>query len=414
MLAAQHSFLSEIGKVDIIIPVFNRMEYLHSTLKGVIEQTYEKWELVVVDDGSEEDVAGFLKYYPDPRIQFIQQENSGNASARNAGIKRGNGEYCICLDSDDVWRADMLQTCVSYLEKHRQADVVHTQVQAIDSQGKPIARPIGPQPHNGDLLQSLLMGYPILPSSALFRRSCVDRWGPFVAGLDDWELWLRWAANGCHFGYVDQPLLLYRIHEQNFNLDYDRRRTAHFMMLDKFYSSDHLPAIAHQLRDRAYAKQHDYFSVLAWQLNRPDDGRAQFAHAVQLFPDYLQDIDFYTRIACAHQGRIEAGSAVNLNLDLAETTLLDCLAYLFSLAPAHAVLDKKQVAFGWAYLALARIAYSVAHDMPRARKWLQKALVAWPGIAWHSDWGAWVVRTAVSYRRVQELKAKLNVGIRHA
>lgn len=399
-----------IPKVTVVTPVYNRLSYLAATLDSVLAQTHQDWEMIVVDDGSQEDVAGFMAQYTDARICFLRQANQGNAAARNAGIAQGSGEFVICLDSDDVWQPAMLATCAAFLAGHPDVDVVYTQFQRIDGHGQPMPGPTEPTPNIGNLLEPLLMGYPILPSSAMARRSCFQRWGAYTPGLDDWELWLRWAAKGCRFACIEQSLLQYRIHDQNFNLAYDRRRAAHFAMLDKFYNEERLPERALRLRQQAYANQHYHFAVLAWELSRPADGVAEFGAAVLGRPAYLADIDFYTRVACAHQGRIDAGSARGLSLTTAEATLTQCLGALFDrpdLPPE--VQTRRREAYGWAYLALARLAYGVAHDMTQARRWLRQSVQAWPAVLWQSDWAAWVARSTVGHERIQKVKREMKV-----
>lgn len=396
--------------MTVVVPVFNRLSYLGATLDSVLAQTRQDWELIIVDDGSQEDVAGFVARYTDPRISFVRQANQGNAAARNRGIAQGQGEFVICLDSDDVWQPAMLASCVARLDADPDVDVVYTQVQHISDDGQSLPRPIGPQPHTGDLLEPLLLGYPILPSSALARRSCFQRWGAYTPGLDDWELWLRWAASGCRFACIEEPLLQYRIHNQNFNQAYDRRRAAHFAMLDRFYSQERLPESALRLRARAYANQHFHFAVLAWELGRSEDGVAEFSAAALGHPAYLADIDFYTRIACAHQGRIDAGGRRGLNLGIAEATVLQCLDALFARPDLQQELrGQRHQAYGWAHLALARVAYGVAHDMERARHWLLRSLRAWPAMLWHSDWAAWAARSTVGHDQVQRIKQMMRV-----
>lgn len=398
------------GTVSIVIPVYNRLQYLSDAIQSILAQSYDAWELIVVDDGSQEDVAGFVARYRDPRISFVRQPNQGNAAARNRGIAQSQGEFVICLDSDDAWHSTLLATCLACLVAHPEVDVVYTQVQRIDGAGQPLPRPVGPRPCPGDLLEPLLMGYPILPSSALVRRSCFARWGAYTPGLDDWELWLRWAARGCRFVCVEEPLLLYRIHDQNFNLAYDRRRAAHFAMLDTFYSQECVPEHALRLKERAYANQHFHFAVLAWELGRSGEGAAEFAAAAQGYPAYLADIDFYTRVACAHQGRIDAGTQRGLSLTSAEATLLQCLDTLFARPDLpHEVQGQRRQAYARAYLALARLAYGVARDMAQARRCLQRSLRAWPAILWYSDWAVWAARSTLGYDHVQKVKQRMRV-----
>jgi glycosyltransferase involved in cell wall biosynthesis len=391
--------------VTVVVPVYNRLSVLTATLDGVRAQTDSGWELIVVDDGSQEDVGGFVGRYADPRIRYMRQSNQGNAAARNTGIAHGVGEYVVCLDSDDVWHADFLRTCVERLAADPDVDVVFTQVRFIDAGGQLLRLPGNRPPCHSDLLQDLLMGYPLFPSSAVVRRSSFDRWGPFTPGLDDWDLWLRWAIQGCRFACIERPLVDYRIHDQNFNQDYDRRRAVHFATLDRFYSRKCLPEAAARLRERAYANQHFCFAVLAWETDRPADGIAEFASAVLRHPAYLSDLDFYTRIACAHQGRVDAGTAHGLSLAMAEATLRQCLTALFARLDLPPGLHTSEgAAYGWAYVALARVAYGIAHDMAQARCWLWRALRARPALLLCSDWAVWLVRSTLGQPRIQAAK----------
>lgn len=393
--------------VSIVIPVYNRLDLLTITIDSILAQTYQDWLLTVVDDGSQNDVSALLGRYDDSRINLIRQKNQGNASARNTGIARSHGEFIACIDSDDVWHPDFLRLCLEHLIGNQNIDVVYTQVQPIDEIGKLLPNIIDSTPHRGNLLEPLLLGFPLLPSATMVRRSCFERWGSYSEGFDDWEMWLRWAANGCEFDCIEKPLVYYRIHSQNLNQDFDQRLELHFSMLDKFYSSGDLPDTAYRLREEAYAKQHFYFCVLAWQLGRKDQALIQFSQAISENPSYLSDVDFYTRIACAHQGRLNAGSPQGLNLDRAVMSLHHSLDYLFKTgSPSHNNVKEKGHAYGWAFFSLGRLAYGVALDNKSARSFFLKALKSWPAFLWRTDWIVWWIRSILGHGTVQALKSK--------
>lgn len=401
-------------RVTIVIPVYNRLRYLSETINSVLSQVYQDWKLIVVDDGSLEDVGAFISQFDDPRISFLRQANQGNATARNAGIERSTGEFIACLDSDDVWHPGFLKACVEYLDNKPKIDVAYTKVQTIDEDGDFLPSVIESPPPNGDLLAPLLLGFPLVPSSTLARSSCFRQWGPYTAGLDDWELWLRWSGQGCTFACIERPLTYYRVHDQNFNLDFDRRRELQFAMLDKFYKQEKLPEIAHQLREKAYAKQHFYFAVLAWQLDRPAEGLDEFREAVLRQSSYLVDLDFLTRIACAYQGRF-AGSDRGFDIKIAEKTLFYALNNFFSGPdlpfPYQRIKNRSRA---WAFLALGRLAYGIARDMPAARSFFLNGLRAWPTILWSSDWFLWLGRSLLGYEKVQAFKHIRDLKSTHA
>jgi glycosyltransferase involved in cell wall biosynthesis len=104
--------------VSVIIPTYNRAEAVQRTLDSVFAQTFEDFEVVVVDDASDDDTATAVESYDDDRLTFIQHEtNRGGSVARNTGIEAANGTYLAFLDSDDEWRPRKLETQVATLER---------------------------------------------------------------------------------------------------------------------------------------------------------------------------------------------------------------------------------------------------------------------------------------------------------
>ena len=360
---------------------------------------------MIVDDGSTEDVKSYIEQYADPRIVFICQENQGNAVARNTGFHRSTGEFVAFLDSDDLWHPSTLEKMISVMLSRQELDVVYSRFGCIDGDGNPIVRKKGPLPVRGDLLVALLLGHPIPPSSALIKRLAFEKWGGFKPGLDDWGLWLRWAVRGCRFEGVAEPYISYRMHAQNFNLDWEKRSKVHFDMLDAFYQLEDLPPVALQVRDQAYARQHFHFAVLAWQVGRPADGVKEFIRAVYEWPIYLQDLDFFTQVACAHQDWAERGSSAHFDFNLGRKTLFEALNTLFEepVLP-QAILSRCASAFGWAYFVLARLAYTHLQDMNLTRRCLHQSVAAWPAMIVRIDWPLWLMRSLVGAKNIQAMK----------
>lgn len=391
--------------VTVVIPVYNRLSFLGTTIRGVLEQSFQDWELIVVDDGSQEDVGLFLSRYQDPRIHYFRQANQGNGAARNFGIRQGKGEFVICLDSDDVWHPDFLFQCVNYLIDHPETDLVYSQVRRIDADGNLLPDPISPHPVNGDILAELLFGYPILPSSALIRRRCFERWGYYTSGQDDWGLWLRWAARGCRFYCLERPLLNYRVHSWNLNKQWDQRRAVHFAMLDTFYALDQLPEKALALRDRAYANQHCRFAKSAFWLGRKTDCLDEFILAAIRLPELLSDPKFYIQIIDTHQDRVGGEAQRSFDVDAAEAVITSVLSSIFeSPVLSDEINRRKKRTYGLVYFILARLTYSLLHDSGRARLFLWRAVRSYPSIAWQDDNAIWFLRLMVGYKWIQAMK----------
>lgn len=102
--------------VSVIIPFYSHLDWLYEAIESVLSQTYPIHEIILVDDGSKEDLTDFLAEYGD-KIQYVRQENAGPAAARNNGIRRSTGDYIAFEDSDDVWMPTKIEKEVAFMEK---------------------------------------------------------------------------------------------------------------------------------------------------------------------------------------------------------------------------------------------------------------------------------------------------------
>lgn len=131
------------GLVSIVMPCYNGEQFIKETIESVIEQTYEKWELLVIDDGSKDNSRTLLKEYvdKDKRIHLIQQKNAGSAAARNNGIRHSKGQYLALLDSDDVWFPGFLDSQVRFIQQ-KEAVCVCSSYSRIDEKSNEILKPV--------------------------------------------------------------------------------------------------------------------------------------------------------------------------------------------------------------------------------------------------------------------------------
>jgi glycosyltransferase involved in cell wall biosynthesis len=112
--------------VSVIIPTYNRADTIVRAVRSVLSQTYNDWELIIVDDGSTDNTIEKIRDI-DPRLKIITQKNQGASVARNVGIQASRGKYIAMLDSDDGWYPNYLEACVTFLESHPEEDVVQTE-----------------------------------------------------------------------------------------------------------------------------------------------------------------------------------------------------------------------------------------------------------------------------------------------
>ena len=126
------------GLVSIIMPSWNTGRFIAESIQSVIDQTYENWELIIVDDCSTDNTDEVIATFSDKRIRFYKNEkNSGAAVTRNKAIREAKGEWIAFLDSDDLWNPDKLEKQLAFMNEHGYVFSYHDYVK-IDEESKPL------------------------------------------------------------------------------------------------------------------------------------------------------------------------------------------------------------------------------------------------------------------------------------
>lgn len=206
-------------KFSIIVPVYNRAGALKECLASILEQTYEDWECLIVDDGSNDETAKSAREYcdKDSRFRYFYKSNGGTASARNLGIKSAKGSWIAFLDSDDLFFSHALQTYRSAIDRVPEVRIVGA---AATSQiSAEYERPKTAVDKQGQFVDAFLyqLGFEIggpelLPSCSCIEQGLIREIGCFIEGyeaLEDSEFWIRATALHPVF-YVPVPVTLYR------------------------------------------------------------------------------------------------------------------------------------------------------------------------------------------------------------
>lgn len=128
--------------VSIVTPIYNGERFISQTIESVIHQSYQNWEMLIIDDGSKDNSASIVKNYAekDPRIKLLQQSNAGSAAARNNGLRHAKGRYICFLDADDIWDITFLEKQLYFL-KEKKAGVVYASYRRINEEGLEILKP---------------------------------------------------------------------------------------------------------------------------------------------------------------------------------------------------------------------------------------------------------------------------------
>ncbi|NQT75930.1 MAG: glycosyltransferase [Candidatus Omnitrophica bacterium] len=194
--------------VSIIIPTFNRAQFLKKAIGSVLSQAYSAIELIVVDDGSQDDTPAVVSRYAG-RLKYLRQENKGVSAARNLGIKNSSGGFIAFLDSDDWWDRDKLAVQLAKMRQSPDYIVSHTQ-ETWYKNGRLLNQKEKHRKHHGYIFDKCLAMCCVSMSTAIVRRGLFDSVGLFDEDLpccEDYDFWLRVSARH-EFLLIDRPLTL--------------------------------------------------------------------------------------------------------------------------------------------------------------------------------------------------------------
>ena len=208
-------------KVSIIVPVYNAEKYIGNTIKSVLEQSYTNWELILIDDGSTDHTRKIIdKYLHDERITYFYQENNGQGSARNQGLRKSNGAYIAFLDADDLWDAHKLRSQIQLLQR-KNISLVFSKIRCIDHRENYLGNDLGSGAgiYRGFQAMFLLAAGSIsIPNSSvvatkesIFRAGCFDEKDE-IRNMEDYDLWFRMLLSGSVFLGVEEVTGSYRKH----------------------------------------------------------------------------------------------------------------------------------------------------------------------------------------------------------
>jgi glycosyltransferase involved in cell wall biosynthesis len=219
-------------KTSVLIPAYNRAYIIREALQSAFAQTFQDFEVLVIDDGSKDLTSQIMQEYHDPRLRYIRHEkNKGYSGACNTGFREAKGEYVSFLDSDDLWKPEKLSIEVGFLERHREVQAVFSDLEKEDGR-EMVPSFMRVTPYFSTMLAAkhypseivftqremylcLLREVPIKPTALTIRKEAVEHVGYFNESWpsgSDWEFLLRFSRV-FRFGYIDQPLAVLRVQE---------------------------------------------------------------------------------------------------------------------------------------------------------------------------------------------------------
>ncbi|MDZ7331670.1 MAG: glycosyltransferase [candidate division KSB1 bacterium] len=230
--------------VSVIIPTYNRANWLAGAIESVLVQSYQDLELILIDDGSTDETPELVAHYGD-RIRYYAQDHRGPAAARNLGIQKAQADLIAFLDSDDRWLKDKLQAQVDLMLNHPEIKICYTDEIWIRRGVRVNPKKIH-QKYSGWIYQRCLPLCIISPSSVMIRREVFDRVGLFDEQFlvcEDYEFWLR-ISHRFPITFINQPLIIkYGGHQDQLSRQFWGMDRFRVMALEKMLQDHSLSEI---------------------------------------------------------------------------------------------------------------------------------------------------------------------------
>jgi len=210
LLSSDHTFSKEQPKVTVVLPTFNSEKFLRQTVNSILNQTFQNFELLVVDDASKDATRDILQSYNDSRIRIVDGPGNGLAAALNLGIREARGKYIARIDADDMALPTRFEKQVNFLDKHSDVSIVGTYQEHFGAYSwvhKPQADP--------DIIKSVLLFFcDICHSTLMLRKEDLLRhefFYPDESLQEDYEFWTQ-IMGTLRFSTIPEVLALYRVH----------------------------------------------------------------------------------------------------------------------------------------------------------------------------------------------------------
>jgi len=319
----------DIPKISIVIPAYNREQYIGEAIESAIAQTTPSMEIVIIDDGSTDNTAEIVSRYVSNNVRYVWKEHEGQPHSRNRGIQESRGDFILWLDSDDTLMPHTVSTYIDQLSRYPEVDVLYGKIVKTNAQDKILSENFHQDYyHNNDELISLLFSANRVPQpGTMVRKSIYERYGGYNLDFKrapDYEFIVRIAPHAI-FKHVGIAVSTWRWHENNnasgqLITDFSRELEVANSMLKRFSIQQLFPdldwndkqtslAVAYISIGNVFMKwcdfsvAHKYFKksadlipsdrafyklgVTAFELGRYDESKQHFDMTLKMTPDHI-------------------------------------------------------------------------------------------------------------------------------
>lgn len=306
--------------ISVVIPLYNGEKYISRSIQSVLQQTYQDFEIIIVDDGSTDKGVQVAKQFNHPKINIIQQTNGGVSVARNTGIHSSQGEIIAFLDADDEWLPNHLETIFQLTEKFPICGVFGTSY-FFKKEGETPTLPILPNKFTFSEQEGILDNYyemasgtdfPMQTSAYAVRKECIEKIGGFPVGIPSGEdiITLARLQAICDFAYSKQPTSYYY-------LTFGENKSIRTIK-----EKDPLDAMFHEVYTQAPHKKGSRLFLSSWHKRRMSGAlinrkyKIGFTHFIKALLLYPLQRKLYTSLLVTLYAGITGADLYKLNKKL--------------------------------------------------------------------------------------------------
>ncbi len=377
--------------VSVVMPAYNAERYLAEAITSVFAQTYQNFELIVVDDGSTDRTPQIIQQFAD-RIRWIRQPNRGLSAARNIAIRNARADLIALLDADDLWKPTFLERMLNHLNQHPQAAAVYCGFQYINSNSDDVGRPSLKVVASTVFYDTLIAnGNWLVPSAVIFRKKLAEAVGLFdesLGAVEDSDLWIKMAERQPFTG-LSEVLVKYRRHESNMSNDPKRMIAASYQQAVKMFGEPQGNVQSWpRLKRCAYEQLFGSGSVRYLAHGDVETSAHYFQQLVEISPSTGINIALWRGLIRAHLPEEHNNPSTQPNWEAAQQDIVSLLNVLALQKPKSDILQKHYARFqASAFLALADEA-GRANKLRTAYHWLWAATSCSPHLLFsRAFWG---------------------------
>jgi len=294
--------------LSVVMPVYNCQRHLAAALESVLAQTFHDFELIVVDDGSQDKTLKILRQFEkkDSRIRVLSRPNTGIVGALNDGLEMAQADLIARMDGDDICLPERFERQIEYMERHPECVLLGSQVLLIDDEGSPICpHPQTRYTHEEIDEGHLSTGWPVVHPSIMMRKAAIERVGRYreqYKWLEDLDLFLRLAEIG-KLANLKETLFQYRLHLASVcHTRPDVQTRLRRQMREETYNRRGLPSDSRNHPDAATQSAGEIHRMWAWWALKAGNVTTARKHALATFFRLPWSPHSWRVVACAVRG----------------------------------------------------------------------------------------------------------------